>query len=1347
MKLSDYIPQIKMVDHNARNLDKFTDFIEKSGAMGSSSNTNYTPTFGVDQYTNAWITSRVGYRRQLLLDLWSLYLTTSEVRGPITIIRNEVFRRGYTWSPKFAGKCSTCGKEYQEMPEGGQCDLDGGKLVGPDEEQKKTFEAFGKKVNIFEQTFDQVMGGFEDSLNWADDGFLYLAKEYISDSDDPNKIQSKVNEMRVVNPAMMEMDLDDRGRPNNAHYVCYMHRDQFEKEPGVCKQCQKEFHVDRELVPARWVYFHQGTEPKYLLGSEVLHHTKFTHSETTGVSPLLTLYDEILSLVGMRKTCFDGETEVLTKDGWKYFKDVGWDDVFATYNEYTNSLEYQKPTDVIHEKYEGPMVSVSDRGINLFVTPNHRMWVKRHLKDTYSETLAKDIVGKELYYQCGGINWEGKEKEYFTLPSVPRHMQGPKSVQVAFECLDWDYFCDVVSCYGRVGKKNDIYFNITDQDAKAKFIAVLNKAGVTWAKHKNSDNGIRVFSRAICQTIRQSITPTSENGMVIIMEPPTYSPPIQIPMDLWLEFLGYWLSEGNLIGNSRVEITQISNRGKVQVIQTCLDKMKEYGFKWHRCPKGEKWYCHDNRLHDYLLQFGKAGDKFIPRELLMLSKRQLRILFEALMLGDGYMGDRNHSPCYVTKSIALKDNIEELCLKLGWSTQTHCRKSTGVYTVCVRKRADRKSTAKEVDFNGDIYCVTVPNSLLLTRRKGSVVTVVGNTYRYFFERKLPAGMLLVATDDPDGLRREKAAIETRMRTDPDYMPMVAYSAKGGTRGRVDFVKLYHNLLETDYLPIREYITQRIAAIWGVSPIWTNMQDSGGGISTQSVTGDTPLFIRRDGKYLDIIPIGSLYKDHSDTWYNRVPQDIEVWTESGWSKIKGAYRHRNIDEIRTLVIGDGLVKVTGEHSVKDSNGNWKNAREFSVDNSVKINPLAESVERNTITKDLAWVLGFWCAEGDINNTGTAVNLNNNDIGLLKKSQDILDSSYLCHSSLYNWDDRKCKRLSVYGKGTVEDIRSKCLFSYEQKYGHNGLKSVEFSSKKVPVEVLNGSIEIKEAFLEGYYMGDGRKENSIEMKSVDSLLSAGVKYLCNVLGYTTSMSYRKAADKCSEVYTTRVLKKTHGNQGCPRPSNQIKRIEIDETKGVWVYDIETEDHSFVTAFGGIVLHNSQQLVVTGRVVTSDQDRFNKLIFPWVFDALGITDWTIKLLPPEEKAEETQLRFMQQKVTAASQLRQMGFTVKITPGRKSIDDISFEVTGEATDIRDEQAAAQGGQADAGGAPAGGGDVADVAAKGAGKEPNKGAQKGDLHSHGSLPPHSRKEDHNKSGNRKVKQETGGEKEESDED
>ena len=58
-----------------------------------------------------------------------------------------------------------------------------------------------------------------------------------------------------------------------------------------------------------------------------------------------------------------------------------------------------------------------------------------------------------------------------------------------------------------------------------------------------------------------------------------------------------------------------------------------------------------------------------------------------------------------------------------------------------------------------------------------------NLYRYFFERKMPASMLMVTTDDPESLRRERAHIAAQTRVDPNYIPMVAVSARS-QRGRV-----------------------------------------------------------------------------------------------------------------------------------------------------------------------------------------------------------------------------------------------------------------------------------------------------------------------------------------------------------------------------------------------------------------------------------------------------------------------------------------------------------------------------------------------------------------------------------
>ena len=50
-----------------------------------------------------------------------------------------------------------------------------------------------------------------------DDGFLYIAKEYYSSQD--GSLRSKVKELRRLNPALVEFDLDVSGLPKNAHFV------------------------------------------------------------------------------------------------------------------------------------------------------------------------------------------------------------------------------------------------------------------------------------------------------------------------------------------------------------------------------------------------------------------------------------------------------------------------------------------------------------------------------------------------------------------------------------------------------------------------------------------------------------------------------------------------------------------------------------------------------------------------------------------------------------------------------------------------------------------------------------------------------------------------------------------------------------------------------------------------------------------------------------------------------------------------------------------------------------------------------------------------------------------------
>ncbi len=125
--------------------------------------------------------------------------------------------------------------------------------------------------------------------------------------------------------------------------------------------------------------------------------------------------------------CYDEITEVLTKNGWKLFSNVTYEDEIATLNPNTQYLEYHKPTDLIAYKYTGPMYRLENRGVSLNVTPNHNLYVskgsyfyakKGNLKVTYPFELCTPdkYFGKDKRF-LKGCKWEGIQPEkYFQIP-------------------------------------------------------------------------------------------------------------------------------------------------------------------------------------------------------------------------------------------------------------------------------------------------------------------------------------------------------------------------------------------------------------------------------------------------------------------------------------------------------------------------------------------------------------------------------------------------------------------------------------------------------------------------------------------------------------------------------------------------------------------------------------------------------------------------------------------------------------------------------------------------------------------------------------------------------------------
>ena len=134
-------------------------------------------------------------------------------------------------------------------------------------------------------------------------------------------------------------------------------------------------------------------------------------------------------LHNVSRVCYDDETEVLTAEGWKPWPKVDGTEVFGTLNPVSRDLEYQKATEVFHADYAGPMYRVQSEQIDLLVTPNHGMWIRRH--DTqrakrgeqeFAVETAADILHKRVQYQKHA-RWIGCAPDNVTIPATQRTYQ------------------------------------------------------------------------------------------------------------------------------------------------------------------------------------------------------------------------------------------------------------------------------------------------------------------------------------------------------------------------------------------------------------------------------------------------------------------------------------------------------------------------------------------------------------------------------------------------------------------------------------------------------------------------------------------------------------------------------------------------------------------------------------------------------------------------------------------------------------------------------------------------------------------------------------------------------------
>ena len=146
--------------------------------------------------------------------------------------------------------------------------------------------------------------------------------------------------------------------------------------------------------------------------------------------------------------------------------------------------------------------------------------------------------------------------------------------------------------------------------------------------------------------------------------------------DIFCEFMGYYLSDGCTAHSHGYRVTICQQEGEIHR-QTIIDCIKNMGFNPYLNHQTINFYCKE--LVIYLSQFGRCNEKYIPKEILNTSQRQIKIFLDAYIKCDGYVKmpksfinkrgnwciPKNEERSYYTTSKIMAANLCELILKIG----------------------------------------------------------------------------------------------------------------------------------------------------------------------------------------------------------------------------------------------------------------------------------------------------------------------------------------------------------------------------------------------------------------------------------------------------------------------------------------------------------------------------------------------------------------------------------------------------------------------------------------------------------------------------------------------------------
>src|SRR5213593_264675 len=829
---------------------------------------------------------------------------------------------------------------------------------------------------------------------------------------------------------------------------------------------------------------------------------------------------------------FTADTEVLTHNGLRKITELKVGAKVYTLNEKTHKVEIKPIVEVQHYKYNDSLVGIKTKDIDWQVTGNHKLYLgKRKWGANGTTKIEFAKIGAS-----DAVNTVGKRFLF-------RHEKIIDDNAKLDWCNLWKYIPDEQNTIIiKPNKKYDRKFANSPRFAHYEFASKLkhSKAGRYYLTSRSFIDSLAIGpqefeDRYDCKIFVKNFPAKTSGYTKWSFKAPAV-----------FELIGWCVTEGYArIGKSkrgynftRIAISQDSKHAAN--VSRIASMIQELGIKPEK--QTDRVLSFGSRIiANFLISECGSGsrNKHLPSFVFSAPIELRKILFETMMCGDGDI----KRGVYSSVSGKLADDFRHLAFTLGIETSVSketLKSGSVIFRVKLFKREHHivrpKDFALKPVENLDVYCITAQDNHVIYAGREGKLGWIGQSYGVMGAEIFPLYCLPVA--------EATAAL-----------------------GRSTINRTINKCKEIG-----------IQVIYG-----------------DSVLQDTPVVIKRKDEGIDIVPVESLMpKSVTSSWYNGFG-NIEVLTESGFSKIKYIYRHRVKKKGYRILTRKGFVECTEDHSlVIDSKevmpsklrvGDRIDLVCFKTQSSLAIDP------------DLAWLFGFFIAEGTCGIYHYAMasvspatlqvkyswRIVNQDEGKLLKAQRIMRQHLGLETNIV--DIRKSS--ATYALIPKNEI--KMLVDYF------GLMCYRGSNKAIPQCVLNANIGAKKAFIEGLMAGDGSiDENGIvTFDQIHKAVSAGVVAILEELGIEYSLEIRE--DK-SNVCRIRIIKDKMDKR--IKQSNIIKKIEIFGIDNEYVYDLETENHHFCGGIGNVLLHNTDSLFLKNPSPTAIDE-----VALWAHNNLGV------------------------------------------------------------------------------------------------------------------------------------------------